>query len=369
MSLLPCLATNLPCQEETVDRDAEVAKAIEHRRFAVRRAVSGKLARSGDDAVPAIRRYEEKHGRQKISLILVDAIARSNQSGVATLDLLHDWAIDRDFYWRSQALGGLALRKREEHIGLFRKAMLDPAHLYRIEGARGLLLLSRQEPRPRVHDLLSDEDPRVRVAVGIMLVDAGDDAGLPALLEAMGRSERFLDDPWGARASRAAASALESLSSEDPESPEQAAAIKSFQTWRALLVEGSDPSKGEGQEREQYLGGLEIRSCRNGDLFLRWTALGNLVLGLEGRERVKVAAAEWRKLQDKLLLEESKIFGPVVCDYLRILDTEANQQQKVAPASLPGELATWLEQLCMALQAAGHGTEASALRARITQFK
>jgi hypothetical protein len=373
LGLLPLLASNIPCQEEAVDRDAEVAKAIEHRRFAVRRAVAGKLAQAGDEAVPAIRRYEAEHGRQKIPLILVDAIARSGQSGEATLELLLNWAEDRDFYWRSQALGGLALRKRSEHSELFREALVDPAHLYRIEGARGLLTLALEDDRSAVHARLEDVDPRVRLRVGILLIESGDDAGLPTIAEAIGREDRFLDDPWGARSSARALRALHEYADDDfgfssaEGELQQATALMKAHDWIEERI-GRELQRPKHPADDRFIGGLELRSCRNGDLFMRWDLSGQVVLGLEGSTRLQLDPLSWRKVSDQDRSKENKIYGPVICDYLRLIDVKSNLQQKVAPGSLPPELATWLDLLSQALQNSGHEAQADALRSRLTQF-
>ena len=102
-----------PCPAQDTDWAAYVEKAHNHRRIMLRRAAARKVADAGAAAVPAVRAFQKKHGRDAIRMVLVSSYAVSKTADAATLGLLLEWAGDRDFYWRSQALKGLANRRRE----------------------------------------------------------------------------------------------------------------------------------------------------------------------------------------------------------------------------------------------------------------
>ncbi|MGA1523067.1 MAG: hypothetical protein ACO4CZ_03780 [Planctomycetota bacterium] len=108
--LLCAAGADLSAQEPVDPFDDAVTKAVTHGRYAVRRAAAGKIARPGAEAVTALRRYVEAHGKNSLPLELVDALAQADVRGPALEALLTAWATDRRFFWRSQALGGLARR-------------------------------------------------------------------------------------------------------------------------------------------------------------------------------------------------------------------------------------------------------------------
>lgn len=127
----------------------EVQRANEHRRLQIRLAAAARLSQAGDAAVPAIHEYQQAKGGDAITLGLVEAMARSEPKGEATLGLLAGWAREPAFFWRAQALAGLAAARRDEYRALFTAALRDPAHLFRLHGARGLWLLRRPSDREK----------------------------------------------------------------------------------------------------------------------------------------------------------------------------------------------------------------------------
>ena len=116
-----------PGQQDWV---AHVKKACTSRRYGIHLAAARKVAAGGDLAVAAIAAYSADNGRNALPASLVDAVADSGKAGPKVSRLLWDWTMDPDFFWRSSAMRGLALRaptyRRAAADG--GEAGLDPSH-------------------------------------------------------------------------------------------------------------------------------------------------------------------------------------------------------------------------------------------------
>jgi hypothetical protein len=121
---------------------------------------------------------------------------------------------------------------------------------------------------------------------------------------------------------------------------------------------------------DDHAGGIEIRSCRNGDLFVRWTDGGRIDFGLDATARIELADATWAPLRADLPADpEDRTLGVVVCDYLRAVSREPTLALKCAPGELPEDLARWLKALAAALEKSGGGELAAELTSRLGQFE
>lgn len=378
LGLLLAASTGLAAQDPATDAfDDAVVKAVTHGRYAVRRAAAGKIARAGDEAVPAIRRFVEANGRNALPLELVDAIAQADATGPATEDLLTGWATDRRFYWRSQALGGLARRGVAAARPLFDAALDDPSHLFRIEGVRGLLAVTAEDDedvRARVRARLEDEDPRVRLRTALLLLESGDGGGAEQIGEAVfGASRTFLDDRWGAREATLAVRELQRIAGLDVaailgEDADAAAVAKSVLTaW----IQGASPDYAApafAATDTPPLFGVEIRSCRNGDLFLVAWPDGRLTTGLSPVREVQIEAPE-RLLPDGAA-DGIATHGAVICDFVRVyvpstVGQPPRAHHKAAPGAVPGPVLEWLKMLAASLDETGIGEP---LSVRLGQF-
>lgn len=358
---------------QAIDWAANVEKAHKHRRIMLRRAAARRVADGGAAAVPAVRAYQKKHGRDAIRLVLVSSYAASKNTDPATLELLLEWANDRDFYWRSQALEALANRRRPAYRDLFAGRLTDPVYLTRIQAGRGLCRLG---DRDRALGLLRDTDPRVRLRVAVCLLEEGDDRGLPTLVEALGQQSTFLDYPWGALGSLLAFKALRKLADQSfgfmaGEAPtKNRAAIVGFENWaRARLGKNWVNPIRIPVPQANYLGGIEIRSCRNGDLFLRWTTDHTLVVGLEGRTRIQLDDKSFASLDAGPKASGQTRHGKVICDFLRWVCKTPGTSQKVAPKALPAVSFEWLDSLARALDKKDSPDLTKRLRSRLDQFR
>lgn len=332
-----------------------VEKANNHRRYALRRAAANRLAKGGAAAVPAIRAFVAKDdaGANALDLLVVEAVAHSDSAEPAVVELLAEWARDRDFYWRAQALSGLARRKLTDFEPLFVAATDDPSHLYRAAGAEGLVGLGGPERLDRVTALLRDPDPRTRVRVACTLAEAGHDRGFEELVRAAQRRDHeFMGDPWGGRDLELAAKALGEVADTKFEWRRDAAELERMRKWAATHTGRAMPDVAPVAEPVSITdpattGGFEIRSCRNGDLFVRWDAT-RIAFGLSESTQVVTIPPQQRAvwadhraaLQEILGAEMPR--GRIVCDFLRIGAAGVENRSKLAPGNAPAVLADWL---------------------------
>jgi hypothetical protein len=366
------LACAIPGQT-TTEWKSVIEKAHKHRRMMLRRAAARKVAAAGDAAIVAVRAFEKENGRQTISLDFVTAYGRVASSGEATLALLEEWARDHDFYWRSQALEALANRRLKRFEKLFAARLTDPAYLTRIQAARGLFRLGLRGDR--VLGLLRDTDPRVRLRVAICLTREKDDLGLPTLVESMRQDAKFLDYAWGPLGANTAFKTLQKVAGTEfgyavGESPEKNhEAIAQFEKFahERLGSKWVDPVRAF-HDGAKYRGGTAIRSCRNGDLFVRFSDDRRIVFGLEARETVRLPAAAWTKLWNNAPGEGKGVRGKVICDYLRVMCKNPTVDEKFPPGAMSKKSSDWLLALSVALEKNGGQDLARQIEARLPQF-
>lgn len=363
------------------DYARDVERACTDRRYGLRLAAARRVAEGAEAAVPAIRAFQREAGAEAIPVALVEAVADRAGDGDLVLQLLEDWARDRDFFWRAQALRGLALRAGDPALArrfgaLFRARADDPAWLVRVHARHGALRAARAvspadgSPADGPPAFPPDPDPRARTRLAAL-------EGRPAeLLEALGDRRTFLGDPWGRRRATEAFAALKEWAGTDcgyrPDEP-FAANADAIAAWVRLVGDrtGRAPAAVApfADPETVFAGGIEVRSCRNGDLFLRWTDDGRVVQGLEAEPPVALGEASWQELRGELAaLALPPQCGVVICDTMRFVPGAGREQSAVAPDSLPAAAAEWLKQLAAAIEEAGNRELADALRDRLSQF-
>ncbi len=364
-----------PSFQDPFDQDVE--RACTASRYGLRLAAGRKVAAAGAAAVPAIRRFAAKNGKDAVASNLVEAIADATTTDAAVVDLLRDWASDRDFFWRGQAMRGLASRapelpdRRAALEALFRDHAADPAWLTRTHARFGLALLGDDAVLG-----IPDEDPRVVPRLSWLLLARGRTVPLQPLLDAIGEERTFLGIPWGTLLGKDAHKGLRDwLGPDHPLPPGESFADK--ESALKLLTEAA--RKKSGQELRvpairadgptAFVGGFELLSCKNGDLHVQWTAAGALHFGIDAAQRVEIPSARWQQLcKDRAVLQLEAAHGVVICDSLNLLWTEPKVQSKIAPESLPPAAADWLKQLAAAIEEAGAPALAERLRRGIGQF-
>ena len=367
------------------DWAADIQRACTSTKLGMRLAAAKKIASGGDDAIHAIQAWEKEHGRNSLALTLVEAIASAPGKSDATIALLLAWTRDHDFYWRAQALGGLATAsntKRTQHRAIFIAALADPAHTFRIQAAKGLIGLDTATDRQRVIAAVSDPDPRARTAIAIQLLDAGEKSAIPALLEALhGCDREFLGDPWGRRDANLAKLALERFlgaqSSFDPDktAEQNKDAILALVERLKKLGIAAPESRASGlavpKPSDLPRTGFEIRSCKHGDLFVRIGADGQLWFGLLGerRERLSEEAVQTLSNVRKAITgDANQVFGVLICDFLRWKSAAPDQHWKCAPGAVPASLVELLKTLAERLETTKLQDLAEQIRVRLRQL-
>lgn len=388
-------------QEAAAEQDwgKHVERACSSPRYGIRLAAAKKVAQGGDAAIPAVRAWTDENGVAALPVSLVEAIADDGGDGTAVLDALRGWASDRDFYWRAQALRGLAVRARADDAlrakfaPLFAAHVDDPAWLMRTfarwvddEPTREFDVETAQGQVTRA----PETDPRARTKLAALRGDARE------LFSALGDARTFLGDPWGKRRASEAIAALKALLGTDggyrvddnaagtslPDAAKagslagaEADRWAAAQRLAAAIADkdggGKPEARSETDPKLAFLGGVELLSCKNGDLFLRWTADG-LVQGGASPDcptSLQIAPAAWQPLlRSSTTATLPAQNGVVVCDKMRIQLRPDLAQAAVAPASLPEPIAEWLKQMAAAIEESGQTPLADALRQRLGQF-
>lgn len=367
-----------PTQDpQTTDWAKEVDRACTATRLGLRIAAARKVAAGGGAAVPAIAAWSDKHGRARLPLSLVDPIAKDEGTDAPVVTLLLDWAQDRDFYWRGYAFEGLARRaprlldRADDLKALFAAHLDDSAWLTRTNARFGAILLGDAAVEQR-----AETDPRGTLRLCTLLVQAGRTPRVQPLLDALADERTFLGTPWGQGLGIEANTTLRTLlgdahplaAGQTIDDPQQViaavVAAARTKTGQDLTVPKprTDPDRGAVE-------GIEILSCRNGDVFVQWDGKGTLWFGLDGARRVDLPAANWETLSKKRTeLGLGQSLGEVICDKLRIEWTTPAVRCAIAPGALPRPAAEWLELLAQAVAGADNSDLASSLRGAVEQF-
>lgn len=345
-------------------------------RYSLRLAAARKVAAAGELSVPAVRAFAQARGLNTLPAALVNAFADDAPADAPTLQLLVDWANERDFYWRAAALRGLALRlgqageRRDELRNLCTSYHDDPAWLMRTHARLGTALSDDDSVLQ-----LPETDPRARALLPMLLLQRGKVPPLQPLLDALADERTFQEVPWGAQMATEVHKTLKAWLGE----AHPLAGGGSFaDTAAALSAMLAACEKKSGQDltlptvrkdTSTFAGGIEMLSCKHGDQFVQWTADGVVHLGVDAAVQVRVPAPSWDAVtKERTQLAIPETMGAVVCDSLRLRWAEPAVHAKAAPASLPAPVADWLKRLAQAIEEAGEPRLAAALRGGIEQF-
>ena len=365
-----------------------VKKACTSRRYGIRLAAARKVAGGGDAAVAAIESYAVDNGRNALPASLVDAVADSGKAGPKVSRLLWTWTMDPDFYWRSSAMRGLALRapmyERAAADGgeaglepaqvnylMSVRAENDPAWLMRTHARFGLALTGR--PLDELF-AIEEADPRARVRLATLLLGQGQIPPMQPLFDALADERTFLGTPWGSNLATEVNKSLRRwLGDEFPkfapgDKPAAIAALRAV--VEAKTGQQLQAPTLRADAAQDISGGLELLSCKVGDQFVQWTSGGQVFFGIDAASSATLSEEAWRALsQDEAAITLEKSVGVVICDSLRLCVPDAKANAKAAPASLPTPAADWLKRLAAALENAGEERRAADLRRGLDQFR
>lgn len=379
----PVLAFWPKGEQEPVQWDKHVKNACEARRFGTRIAAARRVAEAGAAAVPAIKAYSQKNGRNAVPTSLVDAIADSKTTSPETLLLLQTWADDLDFYWRSSALRGLALRSSDlsqatgatvGQTSLFDKYRDDPAWQMRTNARLGLALIDAKGTGAQQVFALPEADPRALVRLTRLLLEQGKTPPLQPLIDALADQRTFLGIPWGKRLGLESSKALNLWLGADFPELVGGDYAKSIAAILAAAKKKSGQELTEPQVQvdpeSEIIGGFEIASCKYGDQFVQWQADGTMQFGIDGARTAKLPTRQWQELlQQRAVLALEKSVGVVVCDKMQVVLVDPKTRIDVAPESLPQPASEWLKRLALRLEEVNETEAAADLRRGLSQFE
>lgn len=364
------------------DWQKHVERACTAQRYGLRIAAAKKLGKGGEAAVPAVRAHAAMHGANALPVAVVEAFVDDGGDGELVVALLLDWARDRQFFWRAQALRGLALRAegdlrmRNRFQPVFADLVDDPAWLVRVHARHGRAQAPRDytvEEAQGQQVVANELDPR---AIAKLAVLQGD---LRTLVSALGDERTFLGDGWGKRRAAEAFAALkQALGTDhgyrlDADFETNRTALTAIARAVAARDGGAEPVCERLQDSPPpSLGGVEFLSCSNGDLFVHWSADGLVRGGPEPdcRTSLQLPPARWSELlRAAAAIELPTENGVVVCDRVRVWLHADRAQAAAAPAALPTPAAVWLKQLAAAIEESGSKALAAAIRNRLSQFE
>ncbi|QDV05356.1 hypothetical protein Poly30_08530 [Planctomycetes bacterium Poly30] len=341
--------------------DAELQKKIDtflgHARrgsAVIRPQAADRLVGLGE---PAARRILEVAGEtnEQLALLgtnLVEAFGafENSESGTKLRQRLWPALEDSEFPWRPAAARGLSLHPQPSEKELFVRYLEDPIAPVRLaaldalytltEGAEGA---ARQSYLQHAVARLSDENDIVRREAALQLHARGHGYALLWLLEDMRRDDAFFGVPFGKMARYDAMRALMDrgidLGEYNPELPpdtnlnragvaalekrvREAAAKSEAQlpeSERGLLVDGPAPIAQAAPPIQNAVIGLQLKSCRRGDYYLRWTADDVLVVGYGNPVRIQLATGTTDALvkagkEAQAPLEDQVFWGRAGCD-------------------------------------------------------
>ena len=323
-------------QEEAVDEKtaAKIEKYIglaRTGRVSVRPQAARRLVRLGTPAATRIRDEcgEDGRGLAGLGQYLVEVLG---EFGDPTLRA-HLWRglEDRDFPWRGPAARTLAATTAVTELAPFLELLNDHLGQVREASISALQRLGAKRHLDAVRPLLEDQNDRVRRAAAALLDHWGEGWALAWLVEDLKRNDRFFRMPLGEQARFDAIRVLQERLGEtygyraenppgDPQNRMAIAAIAKAVSERAkgVSVEIPDLAKAGG-ETEGDLLGLELRSCRRGEFYLRWNRADVLYVGTGNAEELALEQGTVARLHQRFLelageLGEERYWGAPGCD-------------------------------------------------------
>lgn len=236
---------------------------------------------------------------------------------------------DPDFPWRPAAALSLARSAREDEAERVQGFLRDPIAAVRAAGVEGLEVLDQREAGTLLQRALADPDDRVR-RLSAHLLHRWGECTLHWLVEDLERTDHYFAQPTGRSARYASFAILREELDEtfdystrkDPDDPTNLAALEAL---RAKLAEACDEPLAPlpeiaraGHATEGDVLGLELRSCRKGEYFLRWNQADVLYVGTGNAVAIELEPGTVARLaeQAKTLFEKlaGQFWGEPGCD-------------------------------------------------------
>ena len=315
------------------ERRAQIEKQLEAAREGspvVRPQAARRLSQFGEDASRVVMDLSKGEVRELASLGKDVVEVLGTLPGDELRTLLWRALDDPDFPWRPAAARTLARTARPEEADRFLALSRDPISYVRAASVQACRQLTLESQRGTVRGLLADPDDLVRRDAADLLASWGERSALAWTLEELRRDDRFFDRALGKTARYAAARMLQrhlgDLGDYDPGAdPRSEASARAVDALVAALRE----SEGELPELPFVARaatdhpvdrlGLEVRSCRRGEFFLRWCDGDVLLVGLGNPRSFALPDGSVERLLQRAAdcLEElggQNFFGEPGCD-------------------------------------------------------
>jgi HEAT repeat protein len=184
------------------ERLASLVRQLGHDRFEEREAAAGRLRRAADMALPALRHAVEdpdpelaRRAREcihtieqgqpgEVALAVVRTLVRKRPAGSAEALLAYLPVCGDDLLEEEITFGLYDLARRDEKVlAPLVRALGDPVPIRRRAAACIVGRLGSAEQRAAVRRLLDDNDPEVRLRAAQGLLAAGEQTGVPTLID------------------------------------------------------------------------------------------------------------------------------------------------------------------------------------------
>jgi len=238
--------------------------------------------------------------------------------------------------WRPAGARALAKHPRSEETARFERLLKDHISAVRAEAIAGVAAGDEGHAIHALMPLLEDENGRVRRRSAAALAGLGEHHALAWLVEDLRRDDSWFDMRLGRIARAEAAQALRQLLGREalsgystrnaPDTPENAATIQAIEArCRDLAGEDwpelPDIARAPGTIADEVIG-VELRSCRYGELLLRWTADDRLVVGEGDMHILELPEGATARLLTRAesalgALGDERSFGDPGCDLER----------------------------------------------------
>lgn len=316
------------------DDAAELEDLLTHARdgsTVVRPQAARRLLSFGDAAAERLVRAiaEDPRGLAGLGAELTVVLGELDDARLRAA--LWEGIADPDFPWRPSAALALAHAPRADEAPRFRELLRDPLGAVRLGAVDAVARLALEDEAQLLGACLDDPDDRVRRQAAERLDDLGERWALAWLVEDLARDDAYFELRTGQVARFAAARALtERLGDlagyQVRRPPSDAANREALATLRARVRElaGRDridlPVVARASARtEGDVVGLELRSCRRGEHFLRWNVDDVLYVGTGNAARIELPPGTVARLRERTAaafaaLDGTRLFGEVGCD-------------------------------------------------------
>lgn len=329
LTLVGVIGSGLSAQDKDKEIERLFAAAL-NGRVVIRPQAANRLVALGEEGEARILKELGKDGLGLAAMgpAIIEAIGlcQSNELRGALWPALSDG----DFPWRPSVARALAEQPRDTETAAFQLHLDDP--LAEVRAAMTRCFGQAEGSLDVLEKKLLDEDDRVRQAAALALLDRGQEDVLWYLLEELKREDKYFERPTGTAARITVSRALSKRGLDlngydgrkEPTTPANAEAIDQLEK----SLKGEPPPMTSWQTAGGPISleriGLELRSCRAGEFFLRWTDDDHLLVGQGNPAVVVLPPGTTRKLVRGLAagydgLEGKRFFGAPGCDLEQVL--------------------------------------------------